>query len=91
MERGNERKIHYSEKFLKHASKLPRKIQTLAEEKEKIFLAHPFDPRLKTHKLHGKDRNHWAYWVDNKIRVKFLFLDDGDIIYLNIGTHDEVY
>lgn len=91
MEYGNERKIYYSEKFLKSTSKLPRKIQTLAGEREKIFLANPFDQRLKTHKLHGKDKTHWAYWVDNKIRIKFLFLNNGDVAYLNIGTHDEVY
>ena len=59
--------------------------------KEKIFVANPFDPRLATHKLHGKDKDHWSYSIDRKYRIKFLFLDNDDILYLTIGTHNEVY
>ncbi|MFH1170069.1 MAG: type II toxin-antitoxin system mRNA interferase toxin, RelE/StbE family [Candidatus Vogelbacteria bacterium] len=90
-ERRKEIRIQYSEQFLKRLKKLAKRILEKAEEREIIFRANPFDPRLETHKLHGKDKLHWAYSVDWKYRVKFLFLNDNDILYLTIGTHDEVY
>lgn len=83
--------VEYSAKFLKSAKKLSDKLFQKAEEREKIFKNNPFDPRLDTHKLHGKERKHWAYWINKKYRVKFLFLDGDRVLYINIGTHDGVY
>ncbi|MEK7586985.1 MAG: type II toxin-antitoxin system mRNA interferase toxin, RelE/StbE family [Patescibacteria group bacterium] len=84
-------RVFTSKYFDKRYKKLPQLIKIKAEKKEKIFVVHPFDPRLETHKLHGKDKEHWAYSVDQKYRIKFLFLDNGYVLYLTIGTHDEVY
>lgn len=83
--------IEYSTKFLKSAKKLSVSILQKAEEREKIFKANPFDPRLNTHKLHGKEREYWAYWINKKYRIKFLFLNGNKVLYINSGTHDEVY
>ncbi len=83
--------IFASEKFKRKYKKLPIAVKLKAEKQEEIFVANPFDPRLKTHKLHGKDKTHFAYSVSDKIRIKFLFLNDGDVAYVNVGTHDEVY
>ena len=83
--------IFSSNNFDKQYKKLPERLKDKAEEKEKIFVTKPFDPRLETHKLHGQDKNHWAYSIDRKYRIKFLFLTNGDVLYLSIGTHDEVY
>lgn len=90
-ERKKEIKIGYSEKFLKRLKKLPKYILEKAEEREKIFRNDLFDPRLDTHKLHGKDKDHWSYSIDRKYRIKFLFLENGDVLYLTVGAHDEVY
>ena len=90
-EKIKEIRIQYSDKFHKRLKKLPKHILEKAEEREKIFQTNIFDPRLETHKLHGKDKLHWAYSVDRKYRIKFLFLNDNDVLYLTIGTHDEVY
>lgn len=70
---------------------MPLDIKLKAEQKEQIFVLDAFHPRLHTHKLHGRDREHWAYSIDNSYRIKFAFLDDGSILYLDVGTHDEVY
>lgn len=80
--------IEYSNKFLKSSTKLPERIIEKAEEKERIFKENPFDPRLKTHKLSGKDKGCWAFWIDNSYRIKFIFLSKREVIFLNIGTHD---
>lgn len=56
----------------------------------------PFQPKLRTHKLSGKLKGLWAYWVDYDCRIIFTFKIDPDtkremIVLIDIGTHDEVY
>lgn len=53
--------IEYSKRFLKELSRLPERFVSEAEKKEKIFKGDAFDHRLRTHKLHGKDKNLWAF------------------------------
>ena len=74
--------------FNKHYRKLPAKVKEKAKEKEKIFRASAFDPRLRTHKLHGQDNDSWAFWVDYTYRIKFIFLGEDEILFLDVGTHD---
>jgi mRNA-degrading endonuclease RelE of RelBE toxin-antitoxin system len=83
--------IYVSSKFERSYKKLPHTIKDRTEKREKMFLANPFDGRLHTHKLHGKEKNHFAYAIDSNYRIKFLFLEDGNVLYLDVGTHDEVY
>lgn len=83
------KEVKYSPKFLKHLSKLPDKIINKAQEKEAIFKDNCFDPRLKTHKLSGAEKDIWAFWADYSYRIKFIFLiDDDEVIFLDVGTHD---
>ncbi len=77
--------------FSRHFRKLPRDIQEKARHREKIFQKNPFDSRLDTHKLHGRLKEEWAYSVDYSYRIAFLFLQDGRVLYTDIGTHDELY
>lgn len=83
--------IAYSKKFLKSLSRLPKSIQNKAIAKDEIFRINPFDFRLKTHKLHGKQKEEWAYSVDNFYRATFVFIKDKEILFLDIGTHDQLY
>ena len=55
-----------------------------------LFRANPFDPILRTHKLHGKEKEAWAFWIDYTYRIKFIFLNDDVALFLDIGTH-EIY
>jgi mRNA-degrading endonuclease YafQ of YafQ-DinJ toxin-antitoxin module len=82
------REIKISPLFERHYRKLPKEIKERAKRKEKIFRKNPFDPRLKTHKLHGKEKECWAFWIDYKYRIKFIFLSDEEVLFLDIGTHD---
>ncbi len=80
--------IRISPKFEKNYRRLAQNIKEKAKEKEYIFRENPFNPRLKTHKLSGKDKGCWAFWIDNSYRIKFIFLSKGEILFLDIGTHD---
>lgn len=87
---GSGVKISYSRKFLKSLSRLPNRIILQAQEKENIFKENPFDLRLRTHKLHGKEKGIWAFWITNSYWIKFIFLPKEEILFLDIGTH-EIY
>lgn len=81
------RSIYTHARFDKNYQKLPKEIRDKARAKEKIFRENPFDSRLKTHKLHGKEKEAWAFWVDYRYRIKFIFLDDEEVLFLDIGPH----
>lgn len=77
-------RILYSPKFLRSFEKLPKDIQEEYRFREIIFKQDIFDPRLKTHKLRGKDE--WSFLVTYKIRVIFIF-EKEYILLVNIGDH----
>jgi mRNA-degrading endonuclease YafQ of YafQ-DinJ toxin-antitoxin module len=55
------------------------------------FTVDPFDPSLKTHKLSGKLKEFWSFSVDYDERVMFYFTEDEKVVFVDIGSHDEVY
>jgi mRNA-degrading endonuclease YafQ of YafQ-DinJ toxin-antitoxin module len=57
--------------------------------KKKTFLKkNPLHPLLRTHKLHGKDKDCLAFWIDYKYRIKFIFLSENKFLFLDIGSHN---
>jgi addiction module RelE/StbE family toxin len=64
--------------------------QKIAQALE-TFADNPFHPSLRTHKLSGKLKGLWAFVVAYDCRVVFQFLDDQDVLLIDIGKHDEVY
>ncbi len=82
------RVIKISPLFERHYRKLPRGIKERAKEKEKIFRANPFNPALKTHKLSGKHKECWGFWITYSYRIKFIFLNSEEVLFLDIGTHN---
>jgi mRNA-degrading endonuclease YafQ of YafQ-DinJ toxin-antitoxin module len=65
-------------------------IQSEIERKLTILKNNPFHSSLKTHKLFGKLKEHYAIWLTYEYRI--LFILEGDKIFLtNIGSHEEVY
>lgn len=55
------------------------------------FVADPHDPRLRTHKLSGELKDLWSFTVEYDIRVVFRFVTETQVIFTDIGSHDEVY
>lgn len=85
------KKIEYSSRFLRSFGKLPVDLQQRVREQESIFQANAFDVRLKTHKLQGPRTGEWSYSVDYAYRIVFAFRGGDDVVYFDIGTHDELY
>ena len=80
--------IETRSRFDKNYRKLSKQLKNTAKEKEPIFRADPFHPSLRTHKLHGKEKNIWAFWINYHYRIKFVFLSKTRILFLDIGLHD---
>lgn len=79
--------IRYSPKFMRQYKKLPGEIKSRVKKREVIFCKDPFDPRLKTHKLHGSQNGFMAFSVDYSYRIIFK-LYGGEAVFYEIGTHD---
>ena len=86
--------------FAKPFSKAFRKKSTLRPEFEllfwnkiAIFIKNPFDPMLKTHKLSGQLTGFWSFSLEYDCRVVFYFTNDRPpkAVFIDLGTHDEVY
>ena len=60
-------------------------------QKVEQFTIDPFDQSLKTHKLSGKLKELWSFSVEYDERVLFYFTEDGNVVFVDIGSHDEVY
>lgn len=80
--------IEYSPKFLKQYKKLPKEAKKSAIKCEKLFRVNPFDPKLKTHKLHGTMREYWAFSISYSYRIGFTFINSRIARFHAVGTHD---
>ncbi|MEK7082646.1 MAG: type II toxin-antitoxin system mRNA interferase toxin, RelE/StbE family [Patescibacteria group bacterium] len=80
--------IEYSAHFKKAYQHLDVLVQRKAEQKEVLFRKNPFDPILKTHKLHGKLKDFYSFSINRKTRIVFQFVDRAQAVFLDIGGHD---
>jgi mRNA-degrading endonuclease YafQ of YafQ-DinJ toxin-antitoxin module len=60
-------------------------------QKLEQFTCDPFDSSLKTHKLSGRLKEFWSFSVGYDERVLFYFTEDGKAVFVDIGSHGEVY
>ena len=68
--------ISFSSSFKKTFEKKVKGNKDLEEKfwtKVSIFIANPFDSKLRTHKLSGKLKELWSFSIEYDIRVIFFF------------------
>lgn len=80
--------IEYSTNFFKQLKKIPQTIAILAVNKEKIFRDNPLHHSLRLHQLHGKLKGLWSLSLSGNYRIVFKRQDNGDILFISIGSHD---
>ena len=80
--------IIYTPEFSRCFKKLPLELKLKALEKEKLFRKNYKNPILKTHKLSGKLKGRFAFWVDFQTRIIFSFYNPKLVYFLSIGSHD---
>lgn len=80
-------KILYSSHFAKAFKALPERFKEQAIQKEKIFREDCFDARLKTHKLKGQLKEYWSFSINHSYRILFEFREEGEVSFIDVGTH----
>jgi addiction module RelE/StbE family toxin len=60
-------------------------------ERVELFKNNPFEPKLRTHKLSGKLKDLWSFSLEYDLRVIFSFASQARVIFVDIGSHKEVY
>ena len=84
----------FSPSVQKELEKIQQKDKKLADRIEKqiaLFEEDPKHPSLRTHKLSGRMDNVWSISITMSIRMVYILLDQNNVIFVKIGTHDEVY
>lgn len=73
------------EKIKKKDPQLFKKVQ----KQLRVFKQNPRHKSLRLHKLTREVKNVWSISIDKSIRM--LYIDEEEIYFFSIGTHDEVY
>lgn len=74
-----------------------RRIAESAEREERfctkleVFKDNPFEANLKTHKLSGKLKDYWSFSVEYDLRIIFYFAEEEKVVFVDVGSHKEVY
>ncbi len=80
-----------AEQFWKSFHALPDIQKESTREAWQVFKLDPFDPRLRTHKIHSLTalykRTIYSVTVESDLRVVF-FIEGNTIFTVDIGTHD---
>lgn len=88
-------RIIYTHSYLKRAAKFIKRHPELLPQYEKtlkLLELNPRHPSLRPHRLTGplRDLHSVSINISYRITLEFL-LEDGKIIPVSIGSHDEVY
>ncbi len=78
-------------KAFKKKIKSNKSLYSQFQEKLDIFKENPFDPRLKTHKLTGKLKDLYSFSISHDLRIIFFFFGNDKVVFVDVGTYDEVY
>jgi mRNA-degrading endonuclease YafQ of YafQ-DinJ toxin-antitoxin module len=83
--------IVFHRKFLKQQSKFSPSIQFHIQERIGLFIDTPSNPLLNTHALHHPYENCFSINISGNIRAVYELQENGDILFIRVGTHSELY
>ena len=88
-------RVIYTKSYLKRATKFAKRHPDLLAQYEKalkLLKLNPFHPSLRLHRLSGSlsDLHSISINISYRITLEFL-IEDGKIILVNVGSHDEIY
>jgi proteic killer suppression protein len=88
-------RVIYTKSYLKRATKFAKRHPDLLAQYEKalkLLELNPFHPSLRLHRLSGSLSNLHSISINISYRITLEFLiEDGKIILVNVGSHDEIY
>lgn len=82
---------YFVQKELQKIQQKDRKLLNRIEKQIALFEENPKHPSLRTHKLSGTMDNMWSISITMNIRMAYVLLGKNSVVFVKIGTHDEVY
>lgn len=86
--------VNFHPKFYKsYKSRIVRnkKLLLKTEERIRLFKLNPKNLILKDHQLTGNKKENRAFWVTGDIRIVYYPISKDEVLFLDIGTHNQVY
>lgn len=83
--------IRLHRNFEKRYIKLPHGIRKRFKERRDVFTLNPFDPILQNHALQGKYQGYRSISITGDYRAVYKLIDKDTIIFVDLGTHSELY
>ncbi|MBI4067669.1 type II toxin-antitoxin system YafQ family toxin [Candidatus Gottesmanbacteria bacterium] len=77
---------HYRKRILPHPN-----LDIKFQERITLFIFNPMYPLLKDHPLTGKKAHLRSFSITGDIRVIYQEIFPGEILLIDIGTHNQVY
>ncbi len=87
-------RIEFTSSFLKSYKKIVSRRPEAAVsvlQKVTLFIQQPNSPSLSLHKLKGQLKDVWSFSVERDLRIIVDLKDPEKILFVDIGTHDQVY
>jgi len=81
----------FEKQWQKYVKKLTPREQNQLKEKLSIFKENIFDKRLKTHRLKGNLKDYFAFSISYSNRIVFRLLEEDEVLFIEIGSHDICY
>jgi mRNA-degrading endonuclease YafQ of YafQ-DinJ toxin-antitoxin module len=81
----------FEKHWLKYLNKLSDKEKENLKTRLAMFKEDVFDKRLKTHRLKGNLKEYYSFSITYSDRIVFRLLDDSEILFIEVGSHDICY
>ena len=83
--------LGYSKNFKKSLKKKDKFVQEKTRERIRLLRGDSFNVLLNNHKLSGEYEGCSSINITGDIRAVFKYLEKDSIVFLDIGTHPELY
>jgi len=68
-----------------------KKLVQKTTDRTKLFVSDATNPLLKDHGLTGAKRRLRGFWITGDIRIVYVRKSRDEVIFLDIGSHNQVY
>lgn len=79
------------EKAYKNRITLNRKLVSQTEQRIALFKSNPKNHILRDHALSGTKRGLRTFSITGDIRIVYLPISENEVIFIGIGTHNQIY
>lgn len=80
----------FEKSYRKRIASLP-KLVAKTKERVALFADNPLHPLLRDHALVGKQLRLRAFSIMGDLRIVYLPIANDRVLFLDIGTHNQVY